>query len=137
GARILRVLEFERIAQLVKTLRVEGLRGEIALAPITRRDIRPAHARLELAVARHELELDPGTGTPMVVESRLCHMRAMAMGAVSVAPRPVRNMMRSPQVASASACISSNTDCDSAAPANHSTLSLLKKVLRSRSSARR
>ncbi len=42
-----------------------------------------------------------------------------------------------PQAASASPCISSNTDCDSAAPANHSTLSRLKNVSRSRASARK
>ena len=32
--------------------------------PVARRDVRAAHARLELVAARHELELTPGGGTP-------------------------------------------------------------------------
>jgi hypothetical protein len=64
-------------------------------------------------------------------------MRPSAIGAVSVDPSPVRNMMRSPQVANASSCISSNTDWESAAPANHSTLRRLKNVCRSCASARK
>ena len=87
--------------------------------------------------AHRDRHATPGTGTPMLVESLLCHMRAIAMGAVSVAPRPVRNMMRSPQVASASSCISSNTGCASAAPANHSTFKRLKNVRRSSASLRK
>ena len=79
----------------------------------------------------------PGAGTPMLLAMSLSNVRASAHGAVSVAPKPVRNAMRSPQVSTASRLISSNTPCEMPAPANHSTLRRLKKLRRSPPSARR
>src|SRR5262249_60340809 len=52
-ARIAGVFEFERIAELVEAVFIEGLRGELALAPIARRDVRAAQPRLELALGRN------------------------------------------------------------------------------------
>ena len=58
------------------------------------------------------------------------HTRASVAGAVSVAPKPVRKGISSPQVLYASCFISSNTCCGSAAPANHRTFSFEKKLSR-------
>src|SRR5262249_55732827 len=55
-----RIGELERVAELVETLLVEGFRRERRRAPITRRDVRTLESRFELALPRHELELDPG-----------------------------------------------------------------------------
>src|SRR5205807_7128820 len=58
----------------------------------------------------------PGTGKPMFSASSVSHTRASTIGAVSVAPRPVRNATASPQLRQASSFISSNTGCETPAP---------------------
>jgi hypothetical protein len=61
-ARIVRVFEFERVAELVEAFFVEGVGGEFGLTPIARRDVRSLEARFELAAVRHELELHARRG---------------------------------------------------------------------------
>ena len=53
-----RVDEFQRVAEFVEALVVEGLAGQVVLPPIARRDVRPAQPRFELALVRHQLEFD-------------------------------------------------------------------------------
>src|SRR6202040_2960925 len=63
-AGICRIFKCERVAELVVTLLVVSLGGEVGLAPVTGRGVRPAQARFELAAARNEFELKTGARQP-------------------------------------------------------------------------
>ena len=55
GVEIIGIGRLDGVAELVKALFVERGRGEIGLAPVARRDVRPLGANLELAVVRQQL----------------------------------------------------------------------------------
>ena len=64
GIEVVGIGRFERVAELVKAFLVEGVRGQLRLAPIARRDVRPLGANFHLAVVRHSLASLPDTGSP-------------------------------------------------------------------------
>ena len=101
----LRIDEAHRVAQPVEALLVEGRARELRLPPVAGRDVRPADAHLELVAHGRELQLDARhrAGRSCRRAHRRRRLRAdVANGAVSVAPRPVTQRMRSPQVCTAS-----------------------------------
>jgi len=75
GARIAGVFEFERIAELVEAVFVEGLRREVALTPMPGMMLGPRSRASSLPSLGTSLSSTPGTGTPILVESLLCTSR--------------------------------------------------------------
>src|SRR5207342_3000269 len=55
GVEIIGICGLERIAEFVKALLVERLRGQFRLTPVTRRDVRPPGAHFQLAVVGQKL----------------------------------------------------------------------------------
>jgi hypothetical protein len=62
--RIRRVVEGEGIAHAVEPFFVEHFARERLVAPVARRDVRPAQSRFEHLADGRELQLDAGHGTP-------------------------------------------------------------------------
>ena len=62
--RIVRVGEFDGVADLVETLGIEGVRGQLRRPPIARHYVVALQSRFELAFARDELEGDAGQRQP-------------------------------------------------------------------------
>jgi hypothetical protein len=60
-AWIIRVDEFQSVADLVEPFRIEGLARELLLPPVAGRNVGSAQTRFELAFIRHQLEFDPGS----------------------------------------------------------------------------
>src|SRR5262245_23963561 len=61
-AWIIRVDEFQGVADLVEPFRIEGLAREMLLPPVARRNVRAAQTCFELAFIGNQLEFDAGGG---------------------------------------------------------------------------
>src|ERR1700731_533451 len=136
----LRIFELECVAEPIKTLFIEGRSRQLILAPIARRDIGPARPRLQpvlRAILRKsgkpdlrgdQLELHPRYRQANIERvlalpgSRERHGLSLGRAKAGQEHDALATGRKS------SSCIASNTDCESAAPANHRTLSLLKTV---------
>ena len=106
------------VADQIKAFGIERLRGQFRRLPVARRDIRAAHAHLELVAGRHQLQFGArdrhadiaGTfGLEMAVGRRAARSRS--------SPRPTPSAARGRPVLIESSSSASQRFCGSAAPA--------------------
>ena len=94
--RIVGIGEFQRVADLVEALVVEGVPREIGPPPIARRDVRPSSRASSLPSFGTSLSSTPGSRQADVAGPVEIPVQDSASGAVSVEPMLERKMMRSP-----------------------------------------